>query len=113
MEILHEFILDLLGRDTPAAKIYEAKSEGDFHYIKVVYLQLKIFICILLFCVHTFFVYFAVLKVYTKGLAWQHAYLMACIAQILIEIFLFETLETIWIDFLVPSFVSCEVRLAF
>eukprot|EP00604_Paraphysomonas_vestita_P002520 CAMPEP_0174819598 /NCGR_PEP_ID=MMETSP1107-20130205/2931_1 /TAXON_ID=36770 /ORGANISM="Paraphysomonas vestita, Strain GFlagA" /LENGTH=227 /DNA_ID=CAMNT_0016033405 /DNA_START=199 /DNA_END=879 /DNA_ORIENTATION=- len=36
LEILHYFILDLLGRDTPVAKIFLTKTEEDFRHSYVV-----------------------------------------------------------------------------
>ena len=36
LEILHLFVLDLLGRDTPAARFFEQKSDEDFKRTKVV-----------------------------------------------------------------------------
>ena len=36
LEIMHLFVLDLLGRDTSAAKIFVSKSEEDFRHVMVV-----------------------------------------------------------------------------
>ena len=59
-----------------------------------------------LVCLNLFFIYYSILRGYQKGIAWQRAFLMACIAQGLIEIFLNETLECLYIHYFVPRMVS-------
>jgi hypothetical protein len=110
LEILHLFIKDLLGRDTPAAIIFETKSEEDFKHTKVVTKTMKRLAVLALMCVNAFFVYYAMLTGYRKGHAWQEIFLLACIIQFVVEIFLFETMECVWINCCIPVLVSSEVR---
>eukprot|EP00597_Dinobryon_sp_UTEXLB2267_P010249 CAMPEP_0170104498 /NCGR_PEP_ID=MMETSP0020_2-20130122/4173_1 /TAXON_ID=98059 /ORGANISM="Dinobryon sp., Strain UTEXLB2267" /LENGTH=1127 /DNA_ID=CAMNT_0010328363 /DNA_START=712 /DNA_END=4092 /DNA_ORIENTATION=+ len=112
LEILHLFVLDLLGRDTPAANIFTKKSDEDFRHTRVVTMQMKIVAGLILFCLNVFFAYYSILFGFTHGIGWQREYLFACIAQMLIEVFINESLECIWMNFFVPTLVSSEVQSA-
>jgi hypothetical protein len=103
---LQLFIQDLLGRDTAAAKIFRAKADEDYSTMPVVKQWQKIVSAAVLVCWNLFFIYYSILRGYQKGIAWQRAFLMACIAQGLIEIFLNETLECLYIHYFVPRMVS-------
>ena len=110
LEILHLFIKDLLGRDTPAAIIFETKSAEDFKHTKVVTRTSKRLAILALTGINAFFVYYAMLTGYRKGISWQRMYLLACIVQFTVEILLFETMECVWINCAIPILVSSEVR---
>jgi hypothetical protein len=110
LEILHLFINDLLGRNTSAARIFETKSREDFKYTKVVTKNTKRLAVLALIAVNVFFVYYALLTGFRRGLSWQRMYLVACIMQFIVEIFLFETMECMWVNCAVPLLVSEEVR---
>ena len=110
LEILHLFIKDLLGRNTAAARIFETKSNEDFKYTKVVTKTTKRLAMLALVCINVFFVYYALLTGYRRGLSWQRMYLAGCIIQFFVEICLFETMECMWVNCVVPFLVSDEVR---
>jgi hypothetical protein len=112
-ELLHLFVLDLLGRSTPAAMIYHAKMDEEYKHIRVVSLTAKRLTVLCLLLLNAFFVYYAVLKGYVKGVTWQYNYLVACIMQMISEIVFFETMETFWMDVFIPSFAAKEVQGAF
>jgi hypothetical protein len=112
LEILHLFIMDLLGRNTPAARIFETKSEEDFEHTRVVTVTSKRMAVVALVLINFFFVYFAMLTGFRRGLSWQRTYLVACIMQFVVEVILFETMECVWINCAIPALVSNEVRMA-
>jgi hypothetical protein len=109
LEILYEFILDLLGRDTPAAKIFRAKSEEDFANLVVVEIWQKVFAGAIIVLLNAFFIFYSMLRGYVRGQQWQHDYLVACLIQMIAEIFLFQTMECVWINFIVPNLVAKQV----
>ena len=109
LEILHLFILDLLGRDTPAAIIFEQKVDEDFKRTKVVTKFTKYLAVAVLLALNVFFGCYGVLYGYKQGLEWQQSYLFACIAQMFVEIFINETLEVVWLNFFLPTLVANEV----
>eukprot|EP00981_Chlorochromonas_danica_P012454 scaffold4951_cov143-Ochromonas_danica.AAC.1 len=57
-----------------------------------------------------FFVYYTILKGYTKGVPWQQDYVKAWVAQVLLDIFLFETILCTWLHLLIPHLISREVN---
>ena len=59
-----------------------------------------------------FFVYFSMIRGLQRGYAWQQYFLMACVMQFFIEIFIYETSECAIVHFLIPNLVTAEVRSA-
>jgi hypothetical protein len=110
LEILHLFIVDLLGRRTPAACIFETKAMEDFKHTRVVSKTIKRLAVLGLVLINAFFVYYAMLTGYRRGASWQRMYLVACLLQFAVEILLFETMECVWINCCIPVLVSSEVR---
>jgi hypothetical protein len=107
--ILHLFIQDLLGRNTPAAKIFNSKFEENYAETKAVHPWSKgVALCSILLC-NAFFVYYALLKAYVKGRTWQREYVVACMVQMVVEVLLNETLECLWLNYWVPSLVRKDV----
>eukprot|EP00981_Chlorochromonas_danica_P016200 scaffold16024_cov258-Ochromonas_danica.AAC.10 len=109
-EILQLFVRDLLGRNTPAARIFAVKSELDFEPVETSSWTTKIVVTLVVIGVNIFFVYYTILKGYTKGIPWQQDYVKAWIAQVLLDIFLFETILCTWLHIVVPYLVSKEVN---
>jgi hypothetical protein len=112
LEMLHLFMLDLLGRNTIAAKIFREKFGEEFGHSRVVMAWHKYFAAAALFALNAFFVYFVMIKGIEKGRDWQMQYVTCCLAQIGVDILLFETVECAWLNFLVPQYVHQEVACA-
>ena len=74
IEMMHLFVLDLLGRETPAARIFEVKAKEDFIHTKVVTRRTKVFCFVFLFFLNSFFAFFTILRGYSKGYDWQSLY---------------------------------------
>lgn len=110
IEILHRFIMDVLGRDTPAGYIFAGKTSEDFKHSPVYTLRAKVIVSIIIVAANMLFVYYSVLRGYVQGVDWQKQYVIACVIQMILEIYLFETFECIWINFLIPSIVASEVQ---
>jgi hypothetical protein len=109
LTVLHLFIQDILGRHTPAAKIFHSKFEENYAHLKAVTRFQKVLAFTAIVACNLFFVYYTLLKAYVKGLSWQRAYVAACVVQVIVEITLNETLECVWLNYCVPSLVSSEV----
>jgi hypothetical protein len=109
LEILHLFMVDLLGRNTVAAKIFREKFSEEFGDSQVVQMAQKYAAGTLLVCLNAFFMYFILLKGIEKGQAWQLQYLVCSIFQVVIDVLVFETTECIWLNFAVPRVVDAEV----
>jgi hypothetical protein len=50
-----------------------------------------------------FFVIFAISRALERGVGWQKAFIAASAVQMIIEIFVYETMECIWMQFIIPS----------
>src|SRR5207244_632263 len=110
---MHEFVLDVLGRDTDAAKIFHEKSGADFKSSYVVSFSLKVVVCVILICMNLVCLLYAMLRGYIRGIEWQRQYLLACVMQCLVEMLLFETTVVIWCNVVVPQVVLDEVTKAY
>jgi hypothetical protein len=109
LTVLHLFILDVLGRRTPAAKIFSNKFDENFSHTAAVGYMKKAVTLMVIIGLNVFFVYYALLRAYQKGRSWQNNYVIACIAQMVVEIVLNETVECLWLNYFVPNMVRAEV----
>ncbi len=73
----------------------------------------KLCAVVILLGLNAFFVYFTLLRALERGVEWQRMYVLACIVQALIDIFLYETTECLLVHFAVPSLVHKELVTAF
>ena len=109
LEIFQLFIGDLLGRDSPAAKIFESKLGEDFEEKVVVNYNKKVLAGAVLVTMNILFAYYSILYGSVRGEAWQMIYLGACLAQFFVEICINETLECLWLHYIVPKIAAKEV----
>ena len=63
LELLHLFVLDVLGRDTTAARIFELKTDEDFKHTRVVAGSTKSLCFVAVLLLNIFFAYFSVVGV--------------------------------------------------
>lgn len=108
--LLQNFIRDILGRKSSIARIYAAKAQHDFYQTKAVSRWLQVLAVVVIVLINLFCLAYAIFRGYQKGLAWQQSYAVSCVVQIATEIVFFETLETLWVDFMLPNFAYREVR---
>ena len=62
LEILHMFVLDVLGRETAVARIFESKAGEDFEYTQVVSHRAKALAGFGVFALNAFFVYYCMVR---------------------------------------------------
>jgi hypothetical protein len=108
IELLHLFIQDLLGRDTAAAKIFQAKTNEDYAEVPFVAYRTKVLIFVILVTSNVFFVYFSILRGHLKGVDWQKLYVSSCLIQAAIDIVFNQTIECLYIHYLVPRMVPWQ-----
>jgi hypothetical protein len=109
IELMYLFIMDLLGQTTAAAKIFHNKFNEEYQMVMIVTRIFK-FLCVsFVFLLNGFFIYFLLLKSVSKGLSWQIQFLKMNISSLLIEIFLFETIECLFLNYVIPESVSKDV----
>jgi hypothetical protein len=70
----------------------------------------KVVAWVMFIFINLFFVYFCLLRAMTRDRGWQHSYLVACFLQWIVEVFLYESFECIWIHYGIPRLVAEEVE---
>jgi hypothetical protein len=110
IEILHLFILDLLGRGTPNAIMFQSKMEEDFRQSYVVTRFFKALAWSIVIALNVFFVCFSVIKAREKGQAWQWAYVYSCGIQLVIEVLFYESTECVLTQYVFPDLACSDVR---
>jgi hypothetical protein len=112
LEILHLFMMDLLGKKTVAAKIFKEKFGEEFGGSQVVLKWHKYAAALALVALNAFCIYFVLLKGVQKGQHWQLQFLVCCLVQITVDLLVLETTECIWLNFTLPRAVAAEVSIA-
>jgi hypothetical protein len=112
MELLHAFILDILGRDSQEARIFESHVKQEYRHAQVTTLFAKRRSWALVLALNAFFVYYALLKGSIKGAEWQRLYCLACLIQFIVEMLLNEIMEVVWINLISPSLIHKNVSAA-
>lgn len=111
VEILHTFILDLLGgTHTAAGQIMGQKLKADFRETAVVSFWMKAFAGLMLIAINIGCLLFAVLRANDRGLSWQRQYLFAALLQLAVEVIVFETVVVLWSQVYVPHLIFDDVH---
>jgi hypothetical protein len=112
LEIIHLFIIDLLGRDTATAKIFKQKTEVDFRHTYVVTPLAKQLAWGCIAVINIFFIYYCMLTAASRDYYFQGTFVTACAIQLFFEIFVFETVEIAWVHYIVPHLAVKDIQLA-
>lgn len=109
MELLHLFMVDLLGRRTTSAVIFQNKFTEDFESLHPIPLWAKALAIFLVLGLNGFFIYYCCLRGVSRGLEWQLIFLQTVLIQLALEVCIFETLECVWVHYIVPNVVKEDV----
>ncbi|RYH18148.1 hypothetical protein EON65_27545, partial [archaeon] len=110
-ELLRLFVIDLLGRDSSAAIVFRTKTDMECPVLSSSPVP-KLFVLLLLLSLDAFFIYYAILKGFSKGLSWQFDYVKAWGLQVVLDVVVFETVKCLWLHVFLPRSVGKEVRQA-
>ena len=110
LRLMHLFICDLLGKNTPACYIFEQKSLDYFTHTRVTTMAWKVSLVVLVICMNAFMFYYSIQASLVRGLRWQLTLLYGCMFQVIIEIIFNETMECIWVHYIIPSMAKPEIR---
>ncbi len=113
LAILHTFILDLLGHNTPAAYIFSKKLEEDFVKLPVTTRSKKWMSLAMVLGLNIFMIVYTLMYGLQRGLQWQISLLYGCLFQLIVEVIFNETLECVWINYIVPTVVIPDIRKAY
>lgn len=109
IEILHLFVQDLLGTQTRSARVFRNKFNEDFPHVVVLSRRIKVLAGMILLILNLLFILFTLLRGLSKGLQWQYQFLYTVGIQLAIEVFLFETIECVWMHFVIPDSIRRDV----
>lgn len=110
LELMHLFVLDLLGHDTRAARIFIQKTEEDFRHINIVTRTMKNLAWATVIAFNLYFLIYMITLGVNRPRDFQISFVTACMIQLFFEIFVFETLEVAWVQYIIPMLVMDDVR---
>lgn len=109
--LLHRFLIDLLGSDTPVARLFKAVVKKDFaRSISAVSERTKWLAGGAIVLSNLAALYFVLSKGIQRGGAWQRSFLYACVLQWVMDEVLLQLLDVLWIDFALPGLIYREVQ---
>ncbi|RYG69290.1 hypothetical protein EON64_03095, partial [archaeon] len=109
LELMHLFMIDLLGRRTRSAIIFRNKFNEDFETLFVISWPVQAAAVVLVLGLNAFFIYYTLLRGLSRGLGWQLAFLQVVLVQMGMEMLLMETVETLYLHYLLPQSVRQDV----
>ena len=111
--ILQEFIADLVGRRSSAARVFMAKVRTDFKESVLVSREAKRWVIALLLLMNLACLAFVLYFGHNHVATWQQQFTFACAFQLATEILLFETMSVTWCHVLVPQLVLGDISEAY
>jgi len=107
-ELLRIFILDLLGRTTPAAKIIKYRLYLDVdHY--VVAWWMKALAATAIFLLNCYLIFTVILYGFSKGIEWQKSWLISTLINFAITYLFNELAQAFFIEFVIPEIVTSQI----
>ena len=108
-ELLKSFLIDLLGRDTKEARIFEASFENNIKSKKVVSVYLKMLMISAMVGLNIYFVYISMLYCSDKDHEWQLSWMSIFITNLGIDIGFNYMSEAYLLSFLIPRTISSKI----
>lgn len=114
-EEMNEFFNKLLEKTNKISskKILKYKLSLDFSEGKETSLFVRIMIVILLILLNCFFIYYTIVQGYVRGYDWQKQYAISFLIQLICEITVFETVECIYCNFIIPNLIWNDVKVTY
>ena len=113
VELLKTFFIDLLGRGTDEASIFESAFDNSLKAKRVVSIYLKIVMISFMVLLNIFFVYLSMLYSSDKGYDWQVRWLITFISNFGIEITFNCMSEAYILKYLVPTSIDKKIGTLF
>ncbi len=110
LELMLLFMIDMLGRKTCSSTIVRNKFNEYFERLRIIHWTVKALAIALILGLNGFSVYFTLLQGIERGLNWQLIFLQLIFTQLAIEVMIFETVECIWLHYVVPESMREDVQ---
>ncbi len=109
-ETMMLFCVDILGRNSRQSKILTNSLKSSVAFdTRLVKWWVKSAAVVLLVILNFGFFYFCLLYAFSKGLAWQYAWLENCIINIVIEVFFNNFTEILILRCIIPRTISSDI----
>lgn len=108
-ELLKNFLIDLLGRDTNESKIFEASFESNIKTTKVVSVYFKVFMILVMVGLNIYFVYTSMLYCSDKSYEWQIRWMVVFLITLGIDISFNYMSEAYLLSFLLPMTINSKI----
>lgn len=111
MLLIYLFALDLMGRNSPAGKIFSKKADMSISLEAwKVSLFLKAFSLIVLLGINAFAIWKCVDIAEKKILFWDNTVMTGVISYVCIDLFCIEGNKILWVHYLIPSIIADYAR---
>jgi len=104
--LLYIFILDLLGRDSPIAKIYAKKVDLFTLHKPKVPLAIKFITFLIILGGDGVAIYYTSMIAANQDTTWNYVVLVCATAYFFFDLIIFETAKLFWIHLLIPSLIA-------
>ena len=105
-EFITQFLLDMLGRDTTEAKIFNRALQKDLKPVLVIPKYLKFFVIFLTLVTNAYFVLASILYGQNKPSGWQVNWATAFISNTVIDVVLNGLLEILILNYMIPISIA-------
>ena len=102
-EILLQFLLDLLGRDSSEARMLRVQADCDLKPLVLYPWWSRVMAAVVLLLLNLFFLLYTIIVGSKRSFGFQGLWVIISVGQILVEVFVLETLVLIVQHFLFPS----------
>ena len=109
VEILKLFFIDLLGRDSEEAKIFESTFESNLKAKPVVSIYLKVAMLLLMVGLNVYFVYMSLLYCSDKSHDWQFHWFWTFVSNVGIDLSFNCISEAYILKYLVPMTINSKI----
>merc|ERR1711871_109740 len=109
VEIVRQFVLDILGRTTPQAKIFANKTSTDMARKRMVSMEVKYITIVFVVLLNIYFLLSCIAYASMKKESWQYNWLLLVVAGIFLDFVFVATLEASLIGFYIPNLIRKHI----
>jgi hypothetical protein len=110
--LLHCFVMDYLGRNNIAAKVFIAREDSIFNPRQPLEMFHKVVAIFLILAVNSAFLCFVMLQNGEREKSYQTSFLVLYLIQFSMEFVYYEAMICMWMFYVIPSTISREVQSA-
>ena len=102
-EILLQFLLDLLGRDSSEARMLRVQADCDLKPLVLYPWWSRVMAAVVLLLLNLFFLLYTIIVGSKRSFGFQGLWVIISVGQILVEVFVLETIVVFAIHYIIPN----------